>query len=97
MTKPNEGRKHKCHLHEAPQPAGSGTLPEPVVTNTVSPQTTRNGFSAVRRPAPRSAGDPGYNHTRMDQTICKVLSGFLRDSSNAEQHESEEGHVNGFC
>src|SRR5258706_13545059 len=46
-------------------PPGSGTLPAPVVTNTVSPNNAQRFLGEFGGPQIGVPGDPGYNHTRV--------------------------------
>lgn len=62
-------------------PPGSGTLAAPAVTNTVSPNGAQRFLGEFGGPQIGVPGDPGYNHTRVDQTISLSLSNLPRHSS----------------
>jgi hypothetical protein len=55
-------------------PPGSGELPAPVVTNTQSPNRAQRFLGDFGGPAIGRPGYPGYNHTRVDQTISLALT-----------------------
>jgi len=55
-------------------PPGSGTLVAPAVTNTVSPNRAQRFLGLFGGPPIGVPGDPGYNHTRVDQTIRLALT-----------------------
>jgi hypothetical protein len=55
-------------------PPGSGTLPAPVVTNTVSPNGGQRFLGLFGGPQIGAPGDPGYNQTRVYQTIRLALT-----------------------
>ena len=62
-------------------PPGSGTLPAPVITNTVSPNNEQRFLGEFGGPPIGVPGDPGYNHTRVDQTISLSLSNLPAHAS----------------
>ena len=62
-------------------PPGSGTLPAPVITNTVSPNNEQRFLGEFGGPPIGVPGDPGYNHTRVDQTISLSLSNLQAHGS----------------
>ena len=55
-------------------PPGSGTLPAPPVTNTISSNRAQTFLGLFGGPAIGAPGHPGYNHTRVDQTITLALT-----------------------
>jgi hypothetical protein len=55
-------------------PPGSGVLPPPPVTNTDSTNGTRQFLGEFGGPRIGRPGDPGFNHTRVDQTISLTLT-----------------------
>jgi hypothetical protein len=55
-------------------PPGSGTLPAPVVTNTSSPNNAQRFLGLFGGPPIGRPTDPGWNHTRVDQTIRLALT-----------------------
>lgn len=55
-------------------PPGSGTLPAPIVTNTNSPNSAQRFLGLFGGPAIGSRTDPGWNRTRVDQTITLSLT-----------------------
>jgi hypothetical protein len=55
-------------------PPGSGELPAPLVTNTESPNGSQRFLGELGGPAIGKPGNPGYNHTRVDQTISLTLT-----------------------
>jgi len=62
-------------------PPGSGTLPAPIVTNTVSPNNEQRFLGEFGGPTIGVPDDPGYNHTRVDQTISLSLSNLPAHAS----------------
>ncbi len=62
-------------------PPGSGMLPAPLVTNTVPPNNAQRFLGEFGGPQIGLPGDPGYNHTRVDQTISLALSNLPAHSS----------------
>jgi hypothetical protein len=62
-------------------PPGSGTLPAPAVTNTVSPNNAQRFLGEFGGPPIGAPGDPGYNHTRLDQTVSLSLSNLPKHST----------------
>jgi hypothetical protein len=58
----------------AGNPPGSGTLPAPPVTNTVAPNKAQRFLGEFGGPPIGLPGDPGYNQTRVDQTVSLCLS-----------------------
>src|SRR5436190_21066850 len=48
-------------------PPGSGTLPSPVITNTLSPNGAARFLGLFGGPPIGVPGNPGYNRTRVDQ------------------------------
>ncbi len=54
-------------------PPGSGVPAAPVVTNKQSPNSAQRFLGEFGGPAIGRTGDPGYNHTRVDQTISLSL------------------------
>jgi hypothetical protein len=62
-------------------PPGSGTLPAPVVTNIVSPNNAQRFLGEFGGPPIGVPGDPGYNHTRVDQTVSLSLTNLPPHSS----------------
>jgi hypothetical protein len=57
----------------AADPPGKGTLPPPVVTDCASPKGGQRFLGEFGGPPIGARGDPGYNHTRVDQTIRLTL------------------------
>jgi hypothetical protein len=55
-------------------PPGSGVLPPPPVSNTDSTNGTQRFLGEFGGPRIGQPGDPGYNHTRVDQTIRLTLN-----------------------
>jgi hypothetical protein len=55
-------------------PPGRGTLPAPSVTNTVSRNGAQRFLGEFGGPPIGRLGDPGWNKTRVDQTISLSLS-----------------------
>jgi hypothetical protein len=55
-------------------PPGSGVLPPPPVTNTDATNGTRRFLGEFGGPRIGQPGDPGYNRTRVDQTIRLTLT-----------------------
>jgi hypothetical protein len=55
-------------------PPGSGTLPAPSVCNTASPNHTRQFLGVFGGPPIGRPTDPGWNHTRVNQTISLSLT-----------------------
>jgi hypothetical protein len=55
-------------------PPGSGTLPPPAVTNAQSPNGVQRFLGEFGGPAIGSPADPGYNRTRVEQTITLTLT-----------------------
>jgi len=62
-------------------PPGSGTLPSPTVTNTVSPNNVQRFLGEFGGPQIGVPSDPGYNHTRVDQTVSLSLSNLPAHSA----------------
>ncbi len=62
-------------------PPGSGTLAAPIITNTVSPNNAQRFLGLFGGPPIGAPSDPGYNHTRVDQTIALSLSKLPAHSS----------------
>lgn len=62
-------------------PPGSGALPAPVVTNIVSPNNAQRFLGEFGGPPIGVPGDPGYNHTRVDQTVSLSLTNLPAHSS----------------
>ena len=62
-------------------PPGSGTLPAPVVTNTVSLNRTERFLGEFGGPQIGVPGEPGYNQTRVDQTISLALTNLPAHSA----------------
>ena len=54
-------------------PPGKGTLPAPAVTNVESPNHAQRFLGDFGGPRIGVPGDPGYNHTRVDQTVSLTL------------------------
>src|SRR5438067_9099606 len=50
------------------KPPGTGTLPAPDITNTVSPNKAQRFLGEFGGPEIGSPDDPAYNHTRVEQT-----------------------------
>src|SRR6266850_1538880 len=55
-------------------PPGSGTLPAPIVTNTSSPNSAQRFLGLFGGPAIGSRIDPGWNRSRVGQTITLSLT-----------------------
>ena len=55
-------------------PPGSGTLPAPVVSNTVSPNQAQRFLGLFGGPPIGAPGDRGWNQTRVEQTISLSLT-----------------------
>jgi formylglycine-generating enzyme required for sulfatase activity len=55
-------------------PGGSGSLPAPAVTNISSPNNTQRFLGLFGGPPIGKPGDPGWNHTRVNQTVSLALS-----------------------
>jgi hypothetical protein len=55
-------------------PPGSGTLPAPAVTNTISPNGAQKFLGEFGGPAIGTPNDPAWNKTRVDQTIILSLT-----------------------
>jgi hypothetical protein len=55
-------------------PPGSGVLPRQTVTNTDSTNGAQRFLGEFGGPRIGRPGDPGYNRTRVDQTICLTLT-----------------------
>jgi hypothetical protein len=55
-------------------PPGSGAIPGPPVTNTVSPNRSQQFLGLFGGPRIGNPSNPGYNHTRVDQTIKLALT-----------------------
>ncbi len=62
-------------------PPGSGILRAPIVTNTISPNNAQRFLGLFGGPQIGVPGDPGYNHTRVDQTVSLSLSNLPAHSS----------------
>jgi hypothetical protein len=62
-------------------PPGAGTLPPAVVTNVQSPNGTQRFLGEFGGPTIGQTSDPGYNHTRVDQTITLTLNNLPRHSA----------------
>ncbi len=54
-------------------PPGKGTLPPPMVSSTESPNHAQKFLGEFGGPPIGMAGDPGYNHTRVEQTVTLSL------------------------
>ncbi len=65
----------------AANPQGTGTLPAPHITNTVSPNKVQRFLGEFGGPEIGSPGDPGYNHTRVEQTISLSLTNLPAHSA----------------
>jgi hypothetical protein len=57
-------------------PPGSGTLAPQTMTNVQSPNGAQRFLGEFGGPQIGQPNDPGYNHTRVDQTITLTLSGL---------------------
>jgi hypothetical protein len=62
-------------------PPGAGTLPAPLVTNTISPNNAQRFLGEFGGPPIGLPGDPGYNHTRVNQTVSLSLTNLPAHSS----------------
>ena len=60
----------------AATPPGKGTLPPPSVTNCESPNRLQRFLGEFGGPRIGVPGDPGYNRTRVEQTISLTLRGL---------------------
>jgi hypothetical protein len=56
-------------------------LPAPVVTNTISPNNAQRFLGEFGGPPIGVPDDPGYNHTRVDQTVSLSLTNLPAHSS----------------
>lgn len=54
-------------------PPGTGKLPPPVVTNVQSPNRAQKFLGEFGGPPIGAPGDPGYNRTRVEQTVSLTL------------------------
>jgi hypothetical protein len=55
-------------------PPGSGNLPAPALTNTDSPNHAQRFLGLLGGPAIGSPTNPGWNHTRVNQTVTLSLT-----------------------
>ena len=62
-------------------PPGSGTLSAQVLTNTVSPNNAQRFLGEFGGPSIGVPGDPGYKHTRVDQTVSLSLTNLPAHSA----------------
>jgi hypothetical protein len=56
------------------EPPGKGTLPAPAVTNCDAPNGAQRFLGEFGGPKIGGPADPGYNRTRVDQTVCLTLT-----------------------
>jgi hypothetical protein len=54
-------------------PPGAGTLPAPIVANVDSPNRAQRFLGEFGGSRIGTPGDPGYNHTRVEQTVSLTL------------------------
>ena len=75
---------------------GAGTLPAPLVTNTISPNNAQRFLGEFGGPPIGLPGDPGYNHTRVDQTVSLSLTNLPATIAGLQVAAIEKGmHSNG--